>query len=476
MRRSIKLLGIVASLASFAFLAPFTLGACGDGAHPTDGDAPADSEATDVIGDSIVTADVLADGAPVDSGDSASPCGIIACDDAKKFYPKIRAAFDAHGGDTAVGTPRDNGGGIYVHVWGAGRVQDFDGGSLGPSTIASADAAATWADKAYVVRGSIRGTWIALGGAPSIGYPIEDEHAGPGGQVQTFEKGCIGPDGAGGYQLVDKCVAPPDLTTVLTSLESKAAKSTAGTDFGIAVEWLPTGTKWGARADIPRNSASSAKFIWATAALFEKDIAAVETPALPTFKDSNNSTAGQLIDLAGGVDAVNDFMVTQLGIPQTDVSLCHWSYDKTRTATTCSDRLGGENFFTPNGALTFLEKLWKSAPVPADKRAKLLEWSTLSPRSGYGGWISTQLPASVHPAVHHKAGWLPMGCCGAGFPAHYNEVALVPTPRGEYAVVLSMRGGASDAAMTGTLEYSSCVIWHALAADVADPFGACKAP
>jgi beta-lactamase class A len=275
---------------------------------------------------------------------------------------------------------------------------------------------------------------------------------------------------------VDTPPAPPDLAPILTKIAATASKSTPSTDFGMAVEWLPTGTRWGVRADVPRNSASSAKFIWATAALFKNPIATVETPALPTFKDSDNTAAGQLIDLAGGVDAVNDFMVTKLGIPQTDVSLCHWNYGATRVATSCSDRLGGENFFTPNGALKFLEKVWIGDPVSGDKQKKLLEWSTLSPRSGYGGWIGTQLPVSVRPDVHHKAGWLPIGCCGAGFPAHYNEIGLVPTPLGEYAVVLSMRGGTSDTAMTKTLEYASCVIWHALAKDVADPFASCTAP
>jgi hypothetical protein len=77
--------------------------------------------------------------------------------------------------------------------------------------------------------------------------------------------------------------------------------------------------------------------------------------------------------------------------------------------------------------------------------------------------------------VHHKAGWLPSGCCGAGFPSHYNEIAIIPTPRGSYAVVLSMKSG-TDSKIIKTMEWSSCVIWHALAKDVADPLTACTGP
>src|SRR5439155_24834933 len=144
-------------------------------------------------------------------------------------------------------------------------------------------------------------------------------------------------------------------------------------------------TRWDFYGHERHVSASSMKFVWAMAALAKNPIATVETPALPTFKDSNNSTAGQLIDLAGGPNAVNDFTVTTLGIPISAISLCHWSYDKTRNATNCSSLMGGDNFFTPNGVLSFLEKVWKRAAIGADKGNKLLDWAKLSPRTGYGG-------------------------------------------------------------------------------------------
>lgn len=447
-------------------LCAFTAGC---GSVPADEPALADSGVEDAP---LVEAspDTLTAEAP-----TAPVCGVVACDEAKTHHARIQEAWDRLGGASNVGEPADNGGGVYVHAWGAGKVQDFAGGPLGPVVLTAADATADWAKHGWSVQGKIREAWLALGGGPSFGYPEEEQHAVTGGAAQRFEKGCIGPDGSGGYDGFESCDAPPDLKPLLDTLQSKAATTTPGTDFGIAVEWLPTGQRWGARAEVPRNSASSAKFLWAMAALSKNAIATVETPALPTFKDSNNSTAGQLIDLAGGPNAVNDFASKTLGVPAAEFSLCHWSYDKTRNATNCSDALSGENFFTPNGAVKFLEAVWQRKAIGKDKGDKLLAWATLSPRSGYGGWISTQLPADVKPEVHHKAGWLPTGCCGTGFPPHYNEIGIVPTKRGSYAIALSLKGG-TDAKMTKTMEWASCVVWHALARDVTDPLTACTRP
>jgi beta-lactamase class A len=450
-------------------LAVLFLAGCSSGT--LDADAPDDVAPNEETAPSTEAA-VTDDSATTDAAteDTEAMCGVVACDEAKTHYPRIQAAYDRNGSEAKLGAPKDNGGGVYVHAWGAGRVQDFDN-----ATLAESDSTEEWAKTGYAVRGAIRDAWIAAGGAPTLGYPKEDERAGPGGQVQQFEKGCIGPDGSGGLGTFSVCEQPPDMAPVLASIASRASTSTPGTDFGITVVWLPTGKRWGHRADVYRTSASSAKWFWAMAALAKNDIATVQTPALPTFKDSNNSTAGTLIDLAGGPNAVNDFTSKTLGIPITEISLCGWSFDKTRRATNCSNLAGGDNFFTPNGAATFLEKAWQRASIGRAKGDKLLEWATLSPRSGYGGWVGTQLPASARPAMHHKAGWLPTGCCSAGYPAHYNDIAIAHTPRGSYAVVLSMKSG-TDSKMTKTMEWSSCVIWHALAKDVADPLTACTGP
>jgi len=407
---------------------------------------------------------------------TADPCGVVGCEASKVFHPRIREAFDRLGGATVLGAPTDNGGTQWVHAFGSGMVQDFAGGSLGPVILAESSSTAPWAAQAYAIHGPIRAAWLALG-APAVGHPKEDAHPLGGGVtalVQTFEKGCLGPDGRGGYELYEACTPPPDLAPTLAKIGAQFPTSSGGADLAVAVTWLPTLTRWSHQGAVPRTSASSVKWVWAAAALARNSIATVETPALPTFEDSNNSTAGQLIDLAGGPNAVNDFTVA-LGIPITQLSLCGWSFDKTRVATNCSKLAGGDNFFTAVGAVTFLEKVWAGAGLPADKASKLAAWATLSPRSGYGGWVGTQLPAAVRPGLQHKAGWLPTGCCSAGYPAFYNEFAIVRTSRGSYAFAASAKNGGAtrnDTKQTKALEWASCVVFHALAEPSGDPFSA----
>lgn len=454
-----------------ASLVAFGAGACGEGGLSPEEDAGG-LEVGDAAGDAV--SDAVSDAAAEGAVDA--PCGLIGCEASGVVHPRIRAA---HGrlGASALGAPVDNGGTQWVHAFGGGMVQDFAGGTLGPAILVESPSTAPWASDAYAVSGAIRTAWLALGPA-AVGLPMEDAHPLGGGStalVQTFEKGCLGPDGRGGVALTTVCAPPPDLGPVLAKLGAEFPAASGGADLAIAVTWLPTGSRWSHQGDVPRTSASSVKWVWAAAALSKQPVTAVEPPALPTFQDSNNSTAGQLIDLAGGCNAVNDFTVA-LGIPITQLSLCGWSFDKTRKATNCSSRAGGDNFFTPIGAVTFLEKVWQGAGLPADKATKLAAWATLSPRSGYGGWVGTQLPASARPSLQHKAGWLPTGCCSAGYPAFFNEMALVETPKGRYAFAASAKnGGASrnDTKETKALEWASCVVFHAFAdAAGTDPFKA----
>ena len=439
-----------------------------DATHDDDTGARDDSA---IAGDSAKSETSSGDGS-IDGGSSDSPpaCGILACDAAKTFYAPILEAYDRLGGAAQLGAPHDNGGTEYVHDWGAGKVQDFDGGAFGPSTIALETGKA----KAWAVHGKIRDAWLRLGGAPGFGYPIEDEHAGPGGQVQRFAKGCIAPDGTGGDDGFTTCDPPPDLTPILKKIGDDAKTFAPGTQDAIGVLWLPTGARFSYAGDERHVSASSMKFVWAMAALDKNAIATVDTPALPTFKDSNNSTAGQLIDLAGGAVAVNDFTSKRLGIPVTALSLCHWNFDTTRNGTNCSSAMGGDNFFTPNSVLDFLSHAWKRDVVTGAKGDKLLEYATLSPRTGYGGWLGTQLPAAAQKTMNHKAGWLPPGCCSSDATYNnMNDIAIVRTPKGAYAIAL-LFAHAPDywGAQQKSLEWASCVVYHALAVDVADPFSA----
>jgi beta-lactamase class A len=81
----------------------------------------------------------------------------------------------------------------------------------------------------------------------------------------------------------------------------------------------------------------------------------------------------------------------------------------------------------------------------------------LSPNSGYGGWIGTQLPASVQAAVRHKAGWIPASEGGSNTN---NEIAIVQTLSGKnYVVAIATEKSDTFAHANSVVEYLSCVVY-----------------
>jgi len=112
----------------------------------------------------------------------------------------ILQAFNRN--DTAnnnVGRPFDNGGGLYVHTWGNGVVQDFTGGALegGNGSIGLLSGQT----QAGYVYGGFQTKWMNTGGAGAMGYPFNnggsaDRHAwnttGANGMVQDFTGGTNG--------------------------------------------------------------------------------------------------------------------------------------------------------------------------------------------------------------------------------------------------------------------------------------------
>jgi hypothetical protein len=110
----------------------------------------------------------------------------------------IRAAFNRN--DTAnnnVGWPFNNGGGVWVHTWGSGVVQDFTGGTGGNGSIGLLNGRT----EAGYVYGAFQTKWVNTGGAGAVGYPFNagggaDRHAwnttGANGVVQDFTGGTNG--------------------------------------------------------------------------------------------------------------------------------------------------------------------------------------------------------------------------------------------------------------------------------------------
>ncbi len=305
-----------------------------------------------------------------------------------------------------------------------------------------------------------------------------DLHACAGGGAYIDEscggRGCdVGPVGVS-----DTCKLPASaLAPVIAALGPKCGALSAGSDCGITVHDLVTGETAHWRGNAPYVSASSAKAVWVAAALYDVGIAAVQPHATPIFANSDNNESGLVIDLLSSPDRVNTFMWQDLAVP--DSGFCNWSFGKTRHANNCPNTMGGDNFFTSDDMTSFLTSLWDRSLLGDAKASAELDWMKLSPRSGYGGWLGTQLPQAAQATMHHKAGWLPPDQV-PGY-SNSNDIGIVEVPGGHaYAVSILLNGAPNIDAYNNkqlpTLEYASCVVFHAVAKDVADPFAACTAP
>src|SRR5205085_1711773 len=148
----------------------------------------------------------------------------------------------------------------------------------------------------------------------------------------------------------------------------------------------------------------------------------------PIFEVSDNAAAGEAIDLAGGIDAVNVFYKTKAGM--VDSAMAQWSG---RVSTNSPRKMGSDNYFTAKDAVEFLARLEKGTLLSAANTSQLRTWLTWSPRTGFGGWLGTKLPPSARTSMMHKAGWLPPGCCGDDTEYNtLNEIGLIeitPTHR-----------------------------------------------
>lgn len=243
-------------------------------------------------------------------------------------------------------------------------------------------------------------------------------------------------------------------------LAAEVAARSPGTSAAIAVLDLKTG-EYAAASDTERHvSASSPKAIWVAAALEHSGIAAMTPYAQPIFRDSDNAAAGSAIDLAGGANAINVFYAGKAGM--LDSALTQWFGN--RTATNSPRKLGDDNYFTAKDAMTFLSRLDGGTLLGATETAQLETWMTWSPRTGFGGWLGTLLPASVRTSMMHKGGWLPPGCCGDDATYNtLNEIGIVEVAPGHrYAVaILARRGTDWSGKQAPWVERASCVIYRA---------------
>jgi beta-lactamase class A len=273
----------------------------------------------------------------------------------------------------------------------------------------------------------------------------------------------------------DVCRAPPastPLQALLDRLGPTCATLSAGTRCAIAVRDLATGERASYQGAERFQSASSAKALWVAAAVLDRGTAAVEPFATPVFRDSSNDAAGSVIDLLASPERVNAFYRGEAGM--TNSSLCRWNTGgRTRQPSNCVPWSGASNYFTADDATEFLSRLGQGRLFGEPRLATMLRWMTLSPRTGSpGGVLGTQLPASARASMQHKAGWIPdLG--------NHNDIGLVEYAPGRfYAVSILATGTAANFWLRQApwIEFASCVVFHGVARDVADPFSPCRRP
>jgi beta-lactamase class A len=251
---------------------------------------------------------------------------------------------------------------------------------------------------------------------------------------------------------------------VLTWLDAELPARSPGTQLSITFEDLQTGYRVSLHGDTKHVSASSAKVWWVAAALDAVGVAPVAPYAPSIFKYSDNSASGSVIDLVGP-NAVNTWMWDVAGMANS--ALTQWNYDKSRVATNSPRAMGGDNYMTSDDAVEFLGRVYRKQII-ADDSQQLLDWLTLSPNTGTGGWLLARLPAEVQTTGMHKGGWLPPGCCSSD--AYYNtanEIGIVTTQFGRaYAVsILARRGTDFWNRQVPFVELASCVMFRAFVQD-----------
>ena len=208
---------------------------------------------------------------------------------------------------------------------------------------------------------------------------------------------------------------------------------------------LPDETLYGYEPKESRISASAVKPLWAAAALEAAGVEAVRPLANAALILSDNLAGGHMIDIAGGVDAVNDWTwnVAELS----DTRLEAWRFeDPNRVAGNFRPENPLGNRTTMADLALFFVRLYKGELLDAEETAVLQQWlldtshSLNSPRD-LDGVLLDRLPRQVAESSLHKAGWLRPNCC----PAEYRQMidsGVIVLPDGSWfaLAIMSARG------------------------------------
>jgi len=202
---------------------------------------------------------------------------------------------------------------------------------------------------------------------------------------------------------------PPDtplLDQVMARLETLRWAFPGAGKVAVTVIRLDTHQRASLGGDTIMKSASSTKAVWVAAALYRRDIAAVEGIARNALWASSNEAAGQAIDLAGGIDRVNRFAM-DLGLG--DTMAYEWKFGFDRVSRYGPGPLRSNNTTTTDDLARFWELVAVGWAVAGDERLSFLEWSSGPKQEIDGERLVNRLPSGVAEDSAYKMGWLPTG-------------------------------------------------------------------
>lgn len=243
-----------------------------------------------------------------------------------------------------------------------------------------------------------------------------------------------------------------------------------GVTVGVAVVPFDTGRLAGWRENRLFISASTAKTWWVAAALAAGEAEAVADIVEPIFEDSNDFLSGEAMDLAGGIDAVNEFTESA---GMADTGAMKWGQGSgQRFAVLHPGPLAGSNHVDPSDAALFFYRLGTNQLLPPAETELLAGWMRRSPRTtadaeNEASMMTNDLPRRVRSATEHKAGWLAPERWLVD--PHLLDTGIV-RPRNEPAYALAlMATGPIDvveyAQLIRELQDASCEIYRHLADD-----------
>ena len=268
--------------------------------------------------------------------------------------------------------------------------------------------------------------------------------------------GLPSPADAGGGRLqrtLDRLVDEASEFTSFASCEDPGDGCDTDINVAISVIRLDTGEQADVNGDVRQISLSAVKPVWVLVAVDVVGAGEVEQDAEAIFRSSDNAAGANVINLAGGIDAINE-------------ATREWGMDDTELRGWPGVRGSWETFnvTTTNDLASFWAMLANDELSAPSATGPVLEWARLPRDTEDNELLTSRLPQDVADGAAHKSGWIEW----SGSTAHWRRVhaGLITTPGGlRYAVAIAVQAttafGHWDRAVDYA-RYAACEIYAAI--------------